>query len=85
MNYEDAGALLDYHYWARHRLLDALAPLSPEHYTRDLGSSFKSIRDTAVHIYSYSRWRPGATWSARSAHFCTNSVPPGWIADSNTR
>jgi uncharacterized damage-inducible protein DinB len=62
MNYEDAGALLDYHYWARHRLLDALAPLSPEHYTRDLGSSFKSIRDTAVHIYSaewawYSRWR----------------------------
>jgi uncharacterized damage-inducible protein DinB len=62
MNSEDASVLLDYHYWARDRLLDALAPLLPEHYTHDLGSSFKSIRDTAVHIYSaewawYSRWK----------------------------
>ncbi len=61
MNYDDASALLDYHYWARDRLFDALVPLSSEHYTRDLGNSFKSIRDTAVHIYAaesawYGRW-----------------------------
>jgi hypothetical protein len=30
-------------------------PLTPEHYLRDLGNSFKSIRDTMVHLY-------GAEW-----------------------
>jgi uncharacterized damage-inducible protein DinB len=39
--------------------------LTPEQYTRDLGSSFKSIRDTLVHLYSaerawYERWQGGA-------------------------
>jgi len=58
---EDLQTLLDYHYWARDRLLEALAPLTPEQFTRDMGSSFKSIRDTAAHTYSaewawYSRW-----------------------------
>ncbi len=33
-------------------MLDALEPLAPSDYTRDLGSSFRSVRDTAVHIYS---------------------------------
>ena len=61
MTFEDLRTLLDYHYWARDRLLAALDPLSPEEFTRDLGSSFKSIRDTAAHIYAadwvwYERW-----------------------------
>jgi uncharacterized damage-inducible protein DinB len=55
------GVLIDYHYWARDRLLDALEPLAPEQFTRDMGNSFRSIRDTASHIYAaewawYSRW-----------------------------
>ncbi len=59
---QDLQTLLDYHYWARDRLLDALDPLTPEQFTRDMGSSFKSIRDTAAHTYSaewawYSRWQ----------------------------
>jgi uncharacterized damage-inducible protein DinB len=58
----DFRALLDFHYWARDRLLEALEPLTTEQYTRDLGSSFKSIRDTLAHTYSaewvwYSRWQ----------------------------
>jgi uncharacterized damage-inducible protein DinB len=53
--------MLDYHYWARDRLLEALEGLTPEQLTRDLGSSFKSIHDTMVHTYAaewawYSRW-----------------------------
>lgn len=44
--------LVDYHYWARDRMLAALDPLSEEQYLRPLGNSFASIRDTAVHIYS---------------------------------
>ena len=62
MNLQDLRTLLDYHYWARDRLLEALDPLTPEQFARDLGSSFKSIRDTVAHIYAaewawYSRWQ----------------------------
>jgi uncharacterized damage-inducible protein DinB len=62
MNHRDLQTLLDYHYWARDRVLDAAEKLTPEQFTRDLGSSFKSVRDTLVHAYSaewawQSRWR----------------------------
>ena len=62
MNLQDLTTLLDYHYWARDRLLDAIEPLAADRYNRDLGSSFKSIRETAVHIFAaewawYSRWQ----------------------------
>ena len=62
MDLDDLRTLLEYHYWARDRLLDAAEPLTPEQFTRDLGSSFRSIRDTLAHIYSaecvwHSRWQ----------------------------
>jgi uncharacterized damage-inducible protein DinB len=40
MNLQDLKTLLDYHYWARDRLLAALEPLTPEQFNRDLGNSF---------------------------------------------
>ena len=52
MTLQDAQSLVDYHYWARDRMLDAVEALTPEQYTKDLGSSFKSVRDTLVHTYS---------------------------------
>ena len=52
MTAQDARLLVDYHYWARDRLLQAVEPLTPEQYTRDMGNSFRSVRDTVVHIYS---------------------------------
>ena len=53
--------LLDYHYWARDIILDAVTPLTPEQFTAPVNSSFKSVRDTVAHIYAadlgwYSRW-----------------------------
>lgn len=62
MNHAALDALLDYHYWARDRMLAAVAALPPDAYAKDLGSSFRSIRDTVVHIYAaewvwHSRWR----------------------------
>lgn len=53
--------ILDYHYWARDRLLLATDALSAEQYARPMGNSFSSIRDTLNHIYQaeslwYSRW-----------------------------
>jgi uncharacterized damage-inducible protein DinB len=61
MNVQDLQTMLDYHYWARDRALDAIEALTPEQYGRDLGNSFKSIRETVSHVYAaewawYSRW-----------------------------
>ncbi len=52
MNLQDLRTLLDFHYWARDRVLDAVGALTPEQFTRDMGSSFSSIRDTLVHLCS---------------------------------
>jgi len=61
MTREDAINLVDYHYWARDRTLEGVGVLTPEQYTRDLASSFTSVRDTLVHMYGaeltwYLRW-----------------------------
>jgi uncharacterized damage-inducible protein DinB len=47
--------LFKYNLWADLRSLDACNSLTPEQFTRDLGSSFGSVRDTLAHIY-------GAEW-----------------------
>jgi len=50
MNVEDFRVLYNYNAWANHRTLDSCAGLDSGHFTRDLGSSFRSVRDTLVHI-----------------------------------
>jgi uncharacterized damage-inducible protein DinB len=49
---EDIRTVVDYHYWARNRMLEALAKLTPDQFTRQLSNSFPSIRDTVVHLYT---------------------------------
>jgi uncharacterized damage-inducible protein DinB len=67
MNFQDLQTMLDYHYWARDRLLEALEVLTPEQYNQDLGSSFKSIRDTVTHIYAAEHvWH--MRWQGSSPH-----------------
>jgi uncharacterized damage-inducible protein DinB len=80
MDLNDLRTLLDYHYWARDRILAAVVALTPEQFTKVLGRSFRSIRDTLVHIYSaehvwYSRWL-GVSLTAH--------VPPGDFPDVGT-
>jgi uncharacterized damage-inducible protein DinB len=65
MNTQDLHTMLEYHYWARDRVLDALEPLTPEQYNRDLGSSFKSIRETTTHIYA-AEWAWHQRWQGQS-------------------
>src|SRR5262245_50137648 len=72
MNHQDLRTLIDYHYWARDRMLDALEPLTPEQFTRDFGSSFKSIRDTVAHIYA-AEWAWYLRWQGESPA----ALPPG--------
>jgi len=61
MNLGDLNTWLDYHYWARDVILEAVEPLSAEQFTRPIESSFKSVRDTVAHMYGaewlwYNRW-----------------------------
>src|ERR1051326_5397390 len=48
----DVRMLVDYHFWARDRLFEALAPLTADQFTRQVASSFPSIRETLVHLYT---------------------------------
>jgi uncharacterized damage-inducible protein DinB len=65
MNVEDFRSLYDYNAWADHRTLDACAGLGPEQFTRDLGSSFRSVRDTLLHIMQV-EWLWLERWHGRS-------------------
>lgn len=69
---ETIRLLYDYTRWADHRMFEAVSKLSPEQWTKDLGSSLKSVRDTVVHVVSaqwiwISRWKgevPKGMWAA---------------------
>jgi len=69
---ETIRLLYDYTNWADGRMFEAVAKLAPEQWTKDLGSSLKSARDTVVHVVSaqwiwLSRWTgdsPKAMFSA---------------------
>ena len=65
MTRDDLKTMLDYHYWARDRMLDAVASLTPEQFTKDMGNSFSSIRDTVGHLYS-AEWAWHSRWVGQS-------------------
>jgi uncharacterized damage-inducible protein DinB len=50
MTKDDIQLLYEYDRWANNRVFDAVSTLSPEEFTRDLGGSFRSVRDALVHI-----------------------------------
>jgi uncharacterized damage-inducible protein DinB len=77
MNRQDLQTLINYHYWARDRLLQALETLTPDQYNKDLGSSFKSIRDTLTHIYA-AEWAWHSRWVGTSP---TALLPTSTFAD----
>ncbi|HEX3470622.1 MAG TPA: DinB family protein, partial [Silvibacterium sp.] len=50
MTKDDIQLLYEYDRWANNRVLQAASALSAEEFTRELGGSFPSVRDTLVHI-----------------------------------
>jgi len=69
---ETIRLLYDYTRWADTKALEAVSKLTAEQWTKDLGSSLKSVRDTAVHLASaqwiwLQRWKgesPKGMWAA---------------------
>jgi uncharacterized damage-inducible protein DinB len=70
MSPDEMRVLYQYNAWANHRLLDAAAALSDEQFTRELGSSFPSVRDTLAHIYG-GEW----IWLERFLGSSSNALP----------
>jgi uncharacterized damage-inducible protein DinB len=50
MTYNDLLLVVDYNYWARDRVPDAVATITTEQFIRPMGNSFSSVRDTVAHI-----------------------------------
>lgn len=70
MTYHDIEILLEYHYWARDRMLDAAAQLPANDFTREVVSSFRSVRDTLAHVYG-AEW----TWHQRWIGYSPAHMP----------
>ncbi len=65
MTPEEFRVLYEYDAWANHRLLDAAKALTQEQFTRDMGSSFPSVRDTLAHIMG-GQWIWLERWQGRT-------------------
>ena len=62
MTHRDLQTLVEFNYWARDRMIASASALTADQFTRPMGNSFSSVRDTLVHIYSaewvwYMRWQ----------------------------
>jgi uncharacterized damage-inducible protein DinB len=88
MTKDEIQLLYEYDRWANNRVLQAASTLSAEEFTRDLGGSFRSVRDTLVHIVGVERgwltcWKepsPSSTfvkdyWTRHNALFNPNAFP----------
>jgi uncharacterized damage-inducible protein DinB len=51
MTPQEMQLLFTYNDWANKRALQAASALTPEQFTKPLGNSFSSVRDTLAHMY----------------------------------
>lgn len=65
MNVADMNRLYAYNRWANDRTLDAVSRIPAEQFTRDLGNSFPSIRDTLTHVLT-AEWLWLERWKGTS-------------------
>jgi len=74
MTKDDIQLLYEFDRWANNRVLQSVSTLSPEEFTRDLGGSFPSVRDTLVHIVGC-EWTWLTCWKepSPSSAFVTDS------------
>jgi uncharacterized damage-inducible protein DinB len=65
MNAEEFRTLYEYNAWANRRVMESCARLNADQFTRDLVSSFHSVRDTLAHILG-AEWLWLERWHGRS-------------------
>ena len=72
MHLNELRTLVDYHYWARDRLLQAVEPLTPDQLASPIESSFSSLRETLVHL-----WGAEVIWLRRWEGDSPTALPAG--------
>ena len=72
MTPEEMKVLYDYNAWANRREMEAASALTTEQFTKPLGSSFSSVRDTLAHIFG-AEW----VWLERFQGRSPSSLPDG--------
>jgi uncharacterized damage-inducible protein DinB len=72
---DDIRLLYEYDRWANNRILGAVAALSPEQFTHDLGGGLRSVREALVHIIG-SEWGWLEYWKELSPS--PESLPDLW-------
>lgn len=72
MNLSELRTLVDYHYWGRDRLMQAVEQLTPEQLSFTIESSFSSVRDTLVHL-----WGAEVIWLNRWEGHSPTALPAG--------
>jgi uncharacterized damage-inducible protein DinB len=77
MTKDDIQLLYEYDRWANNRVFEAVSALSAEQFTRDLGGSFRSVRDTLMHII-------GGEWGWL-VYWKESSHSPDFLTDLRTR
>jgi uncharacterized damage-inducible protein DinB len=88
MTKDEIELLYEYDRWANNRSLQAAATLNAQEFTRDLGGSFRSVRDALLHIVESERgwltcWKepgPGPSfiidfWERHTARFNPGAFP----------
>ncbi|HEX6307687.1 MAG TPA: DinB family protein [Longimicrobiales bacterium] len=73
MTTDEVKGLFAYNRWANDRVLRAAGTLSPEQFTRDLGSSYPSIAATLAHILG-AEW----VWLSRWNGISPTALPADW-------
>ncbi|HSJ05238.1 MAG TPA: DinB family protein [Longimicrobiales bacterium] len=71
----DIRDLYTYNRWANDRVLESVATLDPEQLTRDLGSSYPSVRETLLHLLG-AEW----IWLARWRGVSPLGMPDEWAS-----
>ena len=75
MKIDDIRDLFSYTEWANARIIDAARGLSEEQLTREIESSFRSIRDTLAHV-AMAEWIWLRRWKGESP-----TAAPAWSAN----
>ena len=65
MDVSDIQELYRYNQWANARIFEAVSGLTPLEFTRDLGNSYPSVRDTLTHIV-WAEWVWLQRWKGTS-------------------
>ena len=73
MNKNDIQLLYEYNRWANSQTLDASAKLTEEQFTKDLSSSYRSVRDTLAHILA-AEWIWLTRWNGVSPRALLNPL-----------